>query len=229
MKPILPQTIAIGSRETRRLSSPIELREMEEGAKGQTVFGYAAKFRNLSQNLGSESYQFFEIIEHGAFDDVLNDDVRALFNHESELILARSKAGQGTLKIGVDETGLWYQFEAPDTTVGRDLLVSLQRGDIDQSSFSFSVSEDGQSWVESKDGDGPTVLTRTITKVSRLYDVSPVTYPAYEDTEVDCRSIEALAKQFRKTEPEEPEPAEDNSLSHWQRRMGLIDKTAASK
>ena len=226
MKPTT--TFEIGGRETRRLSHPIELRAMTEGANGQTVFGYAAKFNTMSNNLGSEDYQFFEIIQPGAFDGVLNDDVRALFNHESELILARSKAGQGTLKIGVDGIGLWYEFEAPDTQTGRDLLVSLRRGDIDQSSFSFTVAKDGQSFVEKQDGDGPVILTRTITKVARLYDVSPVTYPAYEDTEVDSRSIEKILKEFRTEEPENQpeEPEENNSLSYWQQRMGLIDKTA---
>lgn len=225
MKPIAPQTIALGSRESRRLTAPIELRASAEG-RGNTVFGYAAKFNTKSENLGSKDYQFYETIMPGAFDDVLNDDVRALFNHESELILARSKGGQGTLKIGVDNVGLWYEFESPDTQLGRDLLVSLQRGDIDQSSFSFSVSKDGQKWVETQDGDGPTVVLRTITKIDRLYDVSPVTYPAYEDTEVDCRSIQSLAKEFREEEPQKPEPDENHSIAHRQRALALIDKTA---
>lgn len=222
MKPIAPQTIAIGSRETRRLSHPIEVRAMKEGdTEGRTVFGYAAKFNSMSQNLGSKEYQFYEIILPGAFDDVLDNDVRALFNHESELILARTKSG--TLEIGVDETGLWYQFDAPDTQAGNDLLVSLRRGDIDQSSFQFIVGKDGQSFVEQKDGDGPTILTRTISKVSELLDVSPVTYPAYEDTQVDCRSI---PKDFIQPEPEKPESEENHFIAHRQRALDLIDKTA---
>lgn len=221
MKPIIPN---LPKRESRFLAAPIELRAAADGEAPKSVFGYAAKFSTKSQNLGTEDYQFFEIIEPGAFDGVLNDDVRALFNHEADLILARSKNGTGTLKLAVDETGLSYQFDAPDTQVGRDLLVSLTRGDIDQSSFSFTVAPDGQTWVETKDGEGPTVLTRTITKISRLYDVSPVTYPAYEDTEVDCRSLEAFMKEFRK-EPEPPEPTEEKSVSLWERRLALISKT----
>lgn len=225
---LAPQTIAIGARESRRLTSPIELRAMQEGVDGLTVFGYAAKFNTRSENLGSDECQFFETILPGAFDDVLNDDVRALFNHESDLILARSKNGEGTLKIGVDAVGLWYEFEAPDTTVGRDLLVSLRRGDIDQSSFSFSVSKDGQKWTETQDGEGPRIITRTISKVSRLYDVSPVTYPAYEDTEVDCRSIETVIKEFITPAAEPPAPDESISIAHWQRALALIDKTATA-
>lgn len=214
------------NRESRFLSASVELRAAAETESRPIVRGYASKFNTESENLGSEQYQFREIILPGAFDDVLNDDVRALFNHESSAILARSKAGEGSLRIGTDETGLWYEFEAPDTQVGRDLVTSLKRGDVDQSSFSFSVSNEGQKWEEKREGDGPTLITRTISKVSRLYDVSPVTYPAYPDATVALRSLE----EFRQTEPApepEPEPKpEDNSLSYWQQRMGLIDKTA---
>lgn len=218
MKP----NIELPKRESRFLAAPIELRAAAEGEAQKSVFGYAAKFNAKSQNLGSEEYQFFEIIEPGAFDGVLNDDVRALFNHEADLILARSKNGAGTLKIAVDNVGLSYQFDAPDTQVGRDLLVSLSRGDIDQSSFSFTVAPDGQTWVETKDGDGPTILTRTITKIARLYDVSPVTYPAYEDTEVDCRSFEKLIKEFRKEEtPAPPSKEELTEVSDWAARLGI--------
>ena len=154
----------------------------------------------------------------------MGDDVRALFNHESSAILARSKGGKGSLAIGIDATGLWYEFEAPDTQVGRDLMTSLKRGDVDQSSFSFTVSQDGQEWTETKDGDGPTVFTRTINKVSRLYDVSPVTYPAYPDATVALRSLE----QFRAHDPappgnETPSPSQEelSEVSDWAARFGI--------
>lgn len=222
MKPNLPTQLP--DRESRFLTASVELRAAAETEKPK-IFGYAAKFSTRSENLGGSDWQFYEIIQPGAFDDVLNDDVRALFNHESSAILARSKGGSGSLKIGVDSTGLWYEFEAPDTQVGRDLVTSINRGDVDQSSFSFTVSRDGQEWEEKQEGEGPVIYTRTIKKVSRLHDVSPVTYPAYPDATVALRSLE----EFRKEEPEKPEPqAEDHSLSHWQRRMGLIDKTAES-
>merc|ERR1712167_189744 len=101
------------------------------------------------------------------------DDERALFNHNPDLILGRTIAN--TLNISVDEKGLRYEFDAPDTTIGNDLLVSLKRGDITQSSFGFIVEED--SWDNDKEGK----VIRTIEKVSRLLDVSPVTYPAYPE------------------------------------------------
>lgn len=222
MKPNLP---SLPERETRFLTGQVEIRAAAETEKPPTVRGYAAVFNKESENLGSNSYQFREIIEPGAFDDVLKDDVRALFNHDPNMILARSKNGEGTLTIGSDATGLFYEFAPPDTQAGRDLIENIRLGNVDQSSFSFTVAKDGQKWEEKQEGDGPVIITRTIKKVDRLYDVSPVTYPAYPDATVALRSLE----EFRNEEPEKPEPqAEDHSLSHWQRRMGLIDKTAES-
>lgn len=211
------------NRETRVLTGQVEVRASAENEKPR-IRGYAAKFNVESENLGSESYQFREIIEPGAFSDVLNDDVRALLNHDPNFILARSKAGEGTLRIGQDDVGLWYEFEAPDTQAGRDLMESIRRGDIDQSSFSFTVQRDGQKWEEKQEGEGPTFIKRTIMKVARLFDVSPVTYPAYPDATVALRSLETFKAEHPPTEQDPP--ADDNSLSHWQRRMGLNDKTA---
>jgi HK97 family phage prohead protease len=220
MKPPIPN---LPERESRFLAASIELRAAAEGEEPKKVFGYAAKFNSRSENLGSDGYQFFEILQPGAFDDVLNDDVRALFNHESSAILARSKNGVGSLSIGIDATGLWYEFEAPDTQVGRDLMTSLKRGDVDQSSFSFTVGRDGQEWTETKDGDGPTIFTRTIKKISRLFDVSPVTYPAYPDATVALRSL----ADFRKGEPEPPASIDPTiSIRHWQRRADSLSKPA---
>ena len=175
--------------ERRFAASPVQLRGGTAGAKGKSVRGYAAMFGKRSSNLGSETRPMFEIIQPGAFDGVLKNDVRALFNHDANLILARSKAGKGTLLIGVDATGLWYEFALPDTSAGRDLAESLSRGDIDQSSFSFTVAADGQKFEEQREGDR-IVTVRTLTKLSSLYDVSPVTNPAYPDATVALRSLE---------------------------------------
>ena len=187
--------------ERRYTAGAVELRAAEGEAR-RTVRGYAAVFGKRSDNLGGDAYQVYEVIEPGAFDAVLQDDVRALFNHDANLILARSKGGSGTLALGVDERGLWYEFEAPDTTAGRDLLVSLARGDVDQSSFAFTVDRDGQKWVEVTEA-GKTIATRTIKKITRLYDVSPVTYPAYPDATAALRSLD----EHRRAEAPVPPPA----------------------
>jgi len=154
-----------------------------ENSENREVVGYASVFRDsegntaLSENLGG----FREKIDPKAFDGVLENDVRALFNHDPNYILGRTTSG--TLNLSVDERGLKYNFTAPDTSYGRDLMVSLERGDVSQSSFGFIVEED--SWDE--DADGRTI--RTIKKVGRLLDISPVTYPAYPDAEAGKRSF----------------------------------------
>jgi HK97 family phage prohead protease len=157
----------INHRETRNTLGTVT-------QKGNTIRGYAAVFNRLSENLGD----FREVIQPGAFDRVLLDDCKCLFNHDSNLILGRSKNGKGTLKLGIDQTGLWYQVELPDTQAGRDLKVSLERGDVDQSSFGFTIAVD--RWSKGADG----LPLRTVVRVSRLFDVSPVVSPAYPDTAV---------------------------------------------
>lgn len=181
--------------ERRYTPGMVELRSAAGGTEPNTVRGYAAVFNKLSNDLGGPSYGFRELIQPGAFDDVLKDDVRALFNHDPNFILARSRDGSGTLKIGTDDTGLWYEFEPAQTNAGRDLLVSIKRGDVDQSSFSFTVGMYGEKWTE-ETKDGKPFVLRTITKVARLYDVSPVTYPAYPDASVAVRSLEEFREEL---------------------------------
>lgn len=160
--------------------------ELRADVESRTIRGYAAVFNSDSENLGG----FIERIDPRAFDDVLEDDVRALINHDDNMILARTSSG--TLSLSIDERGLSYEFEVPNTTYGNDLLVSVQRGDISQSSFGFAVAED--EWER---GD---VRRRTIKKVARLYDVSPVTYPAYPDTSVAMRSLSQFEAQDEQTQ-----------------------------
>mgnify|MGYP003110651001 FL=1 len=143
----------------------VETRLAKKG-KRNIVSGHAAVFNDLSEDLGG----FREKINPDAFDGVLENDVRVFFNHDPNFLLARSSSG--TLKLSVDEKGLMYSFDVPDTTAGRDLLVSMKRGDITQSSFAFQVESD--SWNTTSKGE-----IRTIEKVSRLFDVSPVSIPAY--------------------------------------------------
>lgn len=210
--------------ERRFTVGSVEIRKSADGAeKSRTIRGYAAKFEVRSENLGGRSLQLYETIQRGAFDDVMNDDVRALFNHDSNLILARSRGGNGTLRMGVDDVGLWYEFDAPETRAGEDLLVSIQRGDIDQSSFSFKVAKDGQNFKETRSANG-LMVERRISKFSKLLDVSPVTYPAYADTSVAVRSLEeakageaealaSAAKQAEeKTEPNFTDSDRDRRL-----------------
>lgn len=158
----------------------MELRAATED-KPPMMMGYAAKFDMMSEPM----FGFREQIAPGAFDGVLEDDVRALFNHDPNHVLGRTASG--TLRLSVDQTGLKYEVDLPDTQSSRDLQESMKRGDVSQSSFAFRVAPNGDTWDENDDG----VLIRTITKFGKLYDVSPVTYPAYTDTEAGMRCLRA--------------------------------------
>jgi len=162
--------------ERRFTCGRVELRTTANGKP--LIRGYAAIFNSRSENLGG----FVEIIAPGAFENVLGDDVRALFNHDANLVLGRTKSG--TCRLHVDATGLAYEIDPPDTQVAHDLIESLRRGDVDQSSFAFSVRREDQTWSDDA------IPVRTIKRIAKLYDVSPVTYPAYPDTSVAARELE---------------------------------------
>lgn len=154
----------------------------------KTIIGHAAVFNELSENLGG----FREIIKPGAFREAIEqDDVRALFNHNPDFILGRNKSG--TLKLSEDERGLAIEITPPDTQVGRDLVVSMERGDITQMSFGFRVKAGGQSWGEDENGE----IVRTLSDL-KLFDVSPVTYPAYPQTDVALRSLDDFKSEKSK-------------------------------
>jgi uncharacterized protein len=142
------------------------------------ISGYAAVF-NSKTTIGD---WFEEIISPGAFSRSIseNRDVRALFNHNWDNVLGRTK--NGTLRLEEDTRGLKFEVELPNTSVARDLAESMRRGDINQCSFGFWAT--GESWDYSVE---PAV--RTINEVE-LYEISVVSIPAYEDTEVSLRSKE---------------------------------------
>jgi len=172
----------------------VQSEEKSSKTAAPLVRGYAALFNTKSSDLGG----FIERIAPHAFDGVdLEDGVVALFNHDPSLILARS----GGLRLGTDKRGLWYEFTPPNSPNGQNLAEALRRGDITQSSFGFSIrSDDGEEWDWVEDEEGREHAFRTIKKIARLYDVSPVTYPAYPDTSVAARHLEAVQKQRSKAE-----------------------------
>lgn len=158
-----------------------ELRaESKEGEGLPEILGYAALF-NVATDLGYGT----ESIAQGAFSESLQrgDDVRALFNHDPNLILGRTKAG--TLALNEDLKGLKVRILPPDTTLGKDLVKSIERGDISQMSFGFYIDAEEISY---SDNGNPHF---TIVRAS-LFDVSPVTFPAYEETEVEVSSMRQL-------------------------------------
>jgi uncharacterized protein len=188
------------NNKTEKRFFNIETR-ISKRAKKNIVTGHAAVFGQLSEDLGG----FKEKINVGAFDGVLKNDVRAFFNHDPNFLLARTTSG--TLKLAVDKMGLSYSFEVPDTTAGRDLVISMERGDITQSSFAFMVEKD--SWSEQ---DGQEI--RTIEKVGRLFDVSPVSIPAYPQA-----NDLVVAKRSRMTYKDKTKIKKENE---WQKQADLL-------
>jgi HK97 family phage prohead protease len=154
-----------------------EFRAMPES---RTIVGTATVF-NSAYDMG----WYDEEMSPEVFANADMNDVVALFNHDANMVLARTKSG--TLKLNLTGNALEYSFEAPNTTLGNDLLEMVKRGDVYQSSFAFSVEK--EDWEE-KGGGKPKRIIRSIKKV---YDVSPVTYPANPDTMVAKRSYEQIA------------------------------------
>lgn len=172
-------------KEIRNLGD-IQLRG-EVGEASRHIEGYALIFDTQSEYLG-----FYEKIERGAVTQEMIDqcDVFACFNHDMDKVLARSNNGQGSLKLTVDDKGLKYEFDAPHSALGDELLEYLKRGDINKSSFAFYVDpadDESEEWT-STDG----VYFRTIKKIASIVDVSPVWQPAYNDTSVLKRSLDKI-------------------------------------
>ena len=175
-------------KETRRHQSPVEVRALNAEGLPEKIGGIAAVV-NVVTDMG----WYEEIIVPGAFDQALQDaDIRCLFNHEDELILGRTKSG--TCTVFLDAAGnLAYEntmdYQSP---THQDVGVAVKRGDISESSFQF-VAESVE-WTNSEKY-GPMYM-RKITKISKLYDVAPVTFPAYADTTTEGRSLNEERNQF---------------------------------
>jgi len=178
VKPLVPE----GAVERREAAfDAVEVRD--EGGKMQFV-GHAAVFDRWSEDLGG----FRERIQRGAFRKVLEQDpdVRFLFNHNPDLILARStvKNGPGALELREDPKGLRCYAELAPTSVATDLRTLVKTGVVSQMSFGFTMRGGTETWTENEDG----TVERTIVSFGGLYDVSPVTFPAYAQTDVSMRS-----------------------------------------
>lgn len=168
--------------ETRQSQTKIDINDE------RTVEGYAVVFDSLSEDMGWK-----EVIHRGAITEetIKNSDILAKFNHDSNKVLARSRYGEGSLTLEIDDYGVKYRFESPKTALGDELLEYLHRGDITSSSFAFSIDKndfDAEKWRK-VDNE----LYRDIYKIERLYDVSPVFNPAYSATSCSARYEEVKA------------------------------------
>lgn len=171
--------------EKRELvTNDIEIREDDDG--NRTISGYAVKWEKKSNVLGY-FMKFREQFKKGAFADSLKDgDQRFLWSHDSGKVLGRIK--NGTLRLKEDDTGLQFELDLPNTTLGNDTYESIKRGDVDGVSFGFRNPDDH---IEEFDDDIP---LRTIRKAD-LIEVSAVAFPAYPDSEVSARGYDRM-KEF---------------------------------
>ncbi len=153
------------------------------------ISGYAIRYNSESQFMG-----FYETIKREAVTDELikKSNIFCLFNHDREKVLGRSRYGKGTLKIENRDDGLYYELKLPDTNLGHDVAEYIKRGDVFGSSFAFCLPEDGSG--EHTFRDENRVLHREITKIERLFDLSPVFEPAYLETSVSKRMLDLLAE-----------------------------------
>jgi uncharacterized protein len=181
----------------------------EDGRIG--ISGTAAVVESLSVDM----FGFREKIAPGAFDKALAvSDVRGLFNHDANMILGRTKSG--TMRVWVDADGLRYEIqELPESRA--DVAEAIQRGDVDGNSFSFTVAED--VWEYRDDG----TAIRTITEFGELYDVGPVTYPAYPATRVSARALEMAAPQPAPEQPAAPPPDDVRAREIERLRLAAAD------
>ena len=173
----------IETREARPCVQGVEVRMTQDGQP--ELFGYALKW-DTEYRVG----WFTEKIARGALSDANMSDVRILFNHDPNMVIARTASGTAT--IGMDDTGMYYRATIPNSPFGQNLMESLKRGDITQSSWAFSIREKGDKW-EYREGVGD---IRTITAVDTVYDASPVTYPANPDTSVATRSYKRNGGEY---------------------------------
>lgn len=178
-------------REIRNTSFPVSTVTDDEK---RTVEGYALLFDTPSDGLS-----FTEIIERGALDGVLEkSDVFATLNHDVYRgILGRWNKKEGSLHLEIDQKGLKYRFEAPKTALGDEILENIRRGEINESSFAFTVQKD--TWEKQENGQ----WKRSIQKIEQLYDVSPVYSAAYSKTSVYMRGKEDAEAELDKIEAAE--------------------------
>lgn len=173
--------------------------EVRSESEKRTLVGYAAVF-NSDADIGG---YWVERIAPGAFTETIKGDIRALVGHDSSKIIGRTKSG--TLRLSEDAKGLFVEIDVPDTTVGNDLWVLVDRGDISGMSFGFRATKD--TWDETVD---PPV--RTI-QALELFEVSAVVFPAYDDTTIGKRSLDAARAEAEVAKSESERRSENKTAA----------------
>ena len=192
----------------------VEIRcELRSENGGRHISGKAISFDTQSNDIG-----FIEILHRGCISQELIDssNIVFLYNHDYNQVIARANKGKGTLNIDLRDDGVYFDLEVPNTTMGNDLLENIRLGNITQCSFGFSYANEEGAYKDEKIGD---VWYRNVYKIGELYDLSAVTYPAYDDTYVNARMQERSKMEDKLKETEEiqekvsEEKKEDEKMS----------------
>lgn len=167
----------------------------------RTIKGYGIVFNKESVDLRAGGRTFREVIRPEAVQGVPLDNILSMHNHRSERLLGNTRSG--TMRVGVDKIGVWYEVDLPNSPTGQDVYESVKRGDTQGSSFQFDIKSDGDKW-SMREGKA----FREVVKFNGVYEMGPVSEPAYPDTSIAARSMEVLVSLKEDEEEDEPETGE---------------------
>jgi len=197
-------------KQKRLNNEQISIRSESESG-GQIIEGWASVFNKRSRLIAEQGKVFYEVINPNAFDGLLEDEklnVIANFQHDNKNMLARSKSN--TLNLSIEDYGLKYSFVAPNTSLGRDIIEWLNRGDITESSFRYSFNPNDVVWSRAEDG----IPIREILVVKKLMDIALVINGAFADTDVALRELAEFEAQ-EEVERQEKELKREQELAQY--------------
>lgn len=218
-------------RRTIAIVSGLRIREATDGAESRTIEGYALKFGVRSRLLCDWWNNYYEVLEPGCVTREMLDkqDIKLTMFHDRQLVLARSNKGNGTLSYGVDKVGVKFWAEMPHTVDGDKALELVSRGDIAGCSFIYSTDEgDSENAVsyerlDEKGDDGEDILLRHVKRIDNVYDFTITTDPAYEQTDVSKREVEAAGIKFE----QQPKPKQIDESKKRERINEVRERIAS--
>lgn len=218
-------------KRTIAIVSGLRIREATDGAESRTIEGYALKFGVRSRLLCDWWNNYYEVLEPGCVTREMLDkqDIKLTMFHDRQLVLARSNKGNGTLSYEVDKVGVKFWAEMPHTVDGDKALELVSRGDIAGCSFIYSTDEgDSENAVsyerlDEKGDDGEDILLRHVKRIDNVYDFTITTDPAYEQTDVSKREVEAAGIKFE----QQPKPKQIDESKKRERINEVRERIAS--
>jgi HK97 family phage prohead protease len=218
-------------KRTIAIVSGLRIREATDGAESRTIEGYALKFGVRSRLLCDWWSNYYEVLEPGCVTREMLDkqDIKLTMFHDRQLVLARSNKGNGTLSYEVDKVGVKFWTEMPHTVDGDKALELVSRGDIAGCSFIYSTDEsDSENAVsyerlDEKGDDGEDILLRHVKRIDNVYDFTITTDPAYEQTDVSKREVEAAGIKFE----QQPKPKQIDESKKRERINAVRERIAS--